>query len=57
MTIQEAILIHKMRVISGYTWRKIAKVWAEMYDEGDNSQHKGRELCEEAAKILGIEVD
>ena len=46
-----------MRVVREYTWRKIAEEWSKLYDESDTSQNKGRELCEEASKILGIEID
>jgi hypothetical protein len=54
MTKLEATLIRALRDI-GCTWRRIAEIHAESTDSADTTQERGRELCEEAAKVLGLE--
>lgn len=54
MTKLEATLIRGLRDI-GCTWRRIAEIWAEGAGDGNTTQEKGRELCQEAAKVLGVE--
>jgi hypothetical protein len=54
MTRLEATLIKALRDI-GCTWRRIAEIYAEATHETDSTQDRGRELCAEAAKVLGLE--
>lgn len=54
MTHLEATLIKALRDI-GCTWRRIAEIYAEAHDDTDTTQDRGRQLCAEAAQILGLE--
>lgn len=54
MTKLEATLIRALRDI-GCTWRRIAEIHAEGSENPDVTQERGRELCQEAAKVLGVE--
>jgi hypothetical protein len=54
MTKLEATLIRALRDI-GCTWRRIAEIYADGSEDADTSQQRGRELCHEAAKVLGVE--
>jgi hypothetical protein len=56
MTHFEASIIKALRDI-GCTWRRIAEIWAEATGNGDCTQEHGRQLCSEASKVLGEEVD
>ena len=62
MTKEEAILIKKWRVYEGYSWRMVAQnayhagIGGSDWEPPDN-QIVGLELCSEAAKILGEEVN
>jgi len=53
MTRLEATIIKALRDI-GCTWMRIAEICAESNNTLDTSQETGRQLCAEAAKVLGI---
>ena len=56
MTLLEAIMIKIMRN-DNYTWRRIAEIYAELHEDSNNTQERGRELCVEASKLLNEEID
>ena len=54
LTHTQAFFIYYLRT-QGYTWRKIAELYATATNSNDRTQQRGRELCEQAMKILGLE--